>query len=292
MLTVWRGESDADLEEFRTVRLAVVPHERALTVAEMRASGKSDAAHFLAALDGRVVGSGLADRSSLAGAATVTSRVLPEFRRRGIGGTIFRELLAHAGALGLDRLVSYCDDEGSRAFAEKLGFAEADRQVEQLRTIGDEPPAVPPAGVEFVTVAERPELWDVAYERVGREGFADMVTVSPVQVTLEQWRSVEIGDPAATVLALAGGEVIGLAGLLADADNPARAEHTLTAVRREWRGRGVASALKRATLAWAAAHGIREVYTWTQTGNADMRRLNEHLGYRAGIQSYTMMRKL
>ncbi|HEV7962414.1 MAG TPA: GNAT family N-acetyltransferase [Actinoplanes sp.] len=53
-------------------------------------------------------------------------------------------------------------------------------------------------------------------------------------------------------------------------------------------GQGVASALKRATLAWAAAQGIREVYTWTQTGNADMRRLNEHLGYVTRLQSFTM----
>ena len=48
---------------------------------------------------------------------------------------------------------------------------------------------------------------------------------------------------------------------------------------RGWRGRGIASALKRTALAHAAAQGISEVYTWTQLGNADMRRLNEHLGY-------------
>jgi GNAT superfamily N-acetyltransferase len=50
-------------------------------------------------------------------------------------------------------------------------------------------------------------------------------------------------------------------------------------VRRDWRGRGVASALKRAALRHAAASGLREVYTWTQRGNEGMRRLNEHLGY-------------
>ena len=50
----------------------------------------------------------------------------------------------------------------------------------------------------------------------------------------------------------------------------------------------MAAALKRATLAWAAEHDIREVYTWTQKGNADMRRLNEHLGYVTRLQSFTM----
>ena len=73
-----------------------------------------------------------------------------------------------------------------------------------------------------------------------------------------------------------------------DEDEPTRAENALPAVRRDWRRRGVAAALKRATLAWAAAHGISEVYTWTQIGNADMRRLNEHLGYVTRHQSITM----
>ena len=35
----------------------------------------------------------------------------------------------------------------------------------------------------------------------------------------------------------------------------------------------------RVTLHWAAQNGLTEVYTWTQRGNADMRRLNEHLGF-------------
>jgi mycothiol synthase len=41
----------------------------------------------------------------------------------------------------------------------------------------------------------------------------------------------------------------------------------------------VASALKRSALRFAATNGVREVYTWTQRGNEDMRRLNERLGY-------------
>ena len=46
-----------------------------------------------------------------------------------------------------------------------------------------------------------------------------------------------------------------------------------------WRRRGLALVLKRLTLAFAAGNGIREVYTWTQLDNADMRALNERLGY-------------
>jgi hypothetical protein len=41
-------------------------------------------------------------------------------------------------------------------------------------------------------------------------------------------------------------------------------------------------------MAWAAEHGITEIYTWTQRGNDSMRRLNEHLGFTNGIVSITM----
>jgi len=59
-------------------------------------------------------------------------------------------------------------------------------------------------------------------------------------------------------------------------------------VLRGWRGRGIATALKLTTLAVAAEHGIRQIYTWTQTGNEDMRALNERLGYRSRNVSITV----
>ncbi len=93
-------------------------------------------------------------------------------------------------------------------------------------------------------------------------------------------------------LALYGGEVIGCAGLDRDTDRPDRGENALTAVRRDWRGRGVASHLKRRTLRWAAENGLTELYTWTQAGNTSMLRLNEHLGYVTGKTSITVSRPL
>jgi mycothiol synthase len=93
-------------------------------------------------------------------------------------------------------------------------------------------------------------------------------------------------------LALYDGEVIGCAGLNRDSDRPERAENALTAVRRDWRGRGIASHLKRRTLQWAANHGLSELYTWTQARNVSMLRLNEHLGYVTGHTSIMLSRPL
>ena len=39
---------------------------------------------------------------------------------------------------------------------------------------------------------------------------------------------------------------------------------------------------------WAAARGLLEIYTWTQTGNEAMQRLNEKLGYRSRMISITV----
>ena len=137
-------------------------------------------------------------------------------------------------------------------------------------------------------MSARPELWRAVYPTVGAQAFQDMALISPLVVSLEQWERHWITDPDAMFVALADGEVIGCAGLLPDTDDPGRAEHALTAVRRDWRRRGVAAALKRCTLAWAADHGLREVYTWTQRGNDDMRALNTHLGFTTRTESLTM----
>jgi mycothiol synthase len=61
--------------------------------------------------------------------------------------------------------------------------------------------------------------------------------------------------------------------------DPAKAEHGLTVVRRDWRRRGLASALKERQIAWAAANGVQELVTYTQTGNESMQAVNARLGY-------------
>jgi len=233
----------------------------------------------LAAVDGVLAGSGVAGRSTLAGLGFVAVRVLPDFRRRGVGSAVLRVLAAHVAELGFDAAFATADDAGALAFASRFGFREIGRQVEQVRAVGEEPDTVVPPGVQIVSVAARPELWPLAYDAVAVEAFADMPVPRPAVVSREEWESEWMTWPEGTFVACARDEIVGVAGLLHDEDNPWRAEHALTAVRRDWRGRGVASALKRTTIAWASRSGLRELYTWTQEGNADMRRLNEHLGY-------------
>jgi mycothiol synthase len=283
--------TDDEYEAWRSVRIAVETGSRCLTVEEMRDLDSPERLLLLAVEDGDVVGSGIADRSDTAGGGFVAPRVLPGHRRKGVGSAILRELAEHCRGLGVPTIRASVDDEGSLAFATYFGFVEVDREVEQVRAVGDEPaPTGLPAGVEVVEARQLPDLWPACFDTFGTEVLADFALHTPLEISAEQWNTTWYGDPM--FLALHDGEVIGCAGLDRDTDRPGRAENALTGVLRSWRGRGIASHLKRRTLHWAALNGLEEISTWTQAGNTSMLRLNEHLGYVTARYAITVSREL
>jgi mycothiol synthase len=278
MITVRTAETDADLEAWIHVRQAVLPNESAGTVEWLRARAAQESAFFLAELDGELAGCGIAGRSDIRDRAFVAPRVLPGLRRRGVGTALLRRLAEQALTLRVERASAMVDDPGSQAFAERFGFEEVGRQVEQVRALGGElaPPPLP-EGVEAVTVAERPDLLEAAYP-LACEGYADMATDGLVEISLEDWLRDGATLPEGSFVALAAGEVVGYSGLCRH-DNDGVAEDGLTVVRRDWRRRGLGSALKQREISWAAANGVREIVTWTQRSNEGMRAVNERLGY-------------
>jgi GNAT superfamily N-acetyltransferase len=298
MVTVREAVSDEDLAAWREVRRRLLPDERSATVAELRALERPGRLLVLAEItdeSGRTVvaGTGVTDRSDIAGRAFIAPRVLPEYRRRGIGTALLRVLAQRARANGFTVASGGVDDEPAGVpFARHFGLAEVDRQVEQVLDVGTAPaPIDPPAGTRIVTVADQPDIWARAYNDVAVEAVKDMAFEGSLQVSAAEWEGVDwITTPAAAFVAVADdGSAIGVASLMLDPDRPDRAEQGLTAVRRDWRHRGVAVALKRATFGYAKGVGLREIFTWTQQNNGDMRRLNEYLGFRYGHVSITMM---
>ena len=289
MIELRRAETDDELELWRQVRMTLLPNERTASVAELRSGGSL---LMLAYRNDELAGSGAAGKSDVGG-GSVSPRVLPAYRRQGIGTELLRRLASIVEESGYEDVGSMVEDLGSLAFAERFGFAETGRQVEQVRAVGsDEPWPAVPDGITVITVAERPELLQQLYHELALQAFEDMPTPRKIEITLEQWESEWLNWPEATFVALAGEEVVGMAGLNYDADQPDRAENTLTAIRRDQRGRGLARVHKESATAWASEHGIREIYTWTQTGNEDMRAANERLGFVTRDISITVRRAL
>ena len=151
-----------------------------------------------------------------------------------------------------------------------------------------EPPAVePPNGVEIVTWAERPELargmYDVALEALPDIPGSEGDRVEP----FADWLAHEMqgsGDrPEATFVALASDEIVGFAKFSLTEAQPTTAHHDLAGVKRAWRGRGVARALKATQIAWAKANGYDQLRTRNDERNAPIRHLNDRLGYRPSI---------
>jgi mycothiol synthase len=280
--------AEQDLEAYVATWNQIAPDEPASTE-EQRSRLERDPRrlHLLAEEGGRIVGCGFAGPSDSPGRGYVEPRVLPGERRRGIGTLLLRELLGHAAGLGFTTASSHVDghDAGSLAFARRHGFEEVDRQVEQVKVVGNEHPGASPDGVAFVTVAERPELLRATHD-LAVEGYADMAVSMPVTISLDDWLAEEATVPEGSFVALAEGEIVGYTGLCRDGAGVV--EDGLTVVRRDWRRRGLAEALKRSKLAWAARNGIDEIVTWTQTGNEAMRALNERLGYEYRSVSITV----
>jgi len=272
--------SDDDFTAWVDITNTVVPNERT-TVAKIRAAEEPGRLLLLAESRGVPVGCGIAAPSSLAGRAFIAVRVLPDHRRNGVGSVLAAALIDHARALGLTGVNSfvYADEPYSIAFVRWLGLAEVDYQLEQIRVISDEPAPQVPAGIELVALASRREELLEAVWPLAQQGYADMPLPGEAVFTLGEWLREEATCPQGSFIALEGGERVGYAGLLVHADGPAVAEHGLTVVRRDRRGRGIARMLKLAQMHYAASSHIARLITWTQQGNEAMQALNRSLGY-------------
>jgi GNAT superfamily N-acetyltransferase len=246
---------------------------------------------FVAEEDGAVVGSAWVAIER--GRPTPEVRVLvpPPHRNRGIGSALFDAVSAWArehGHTHVEARVRETEPDALR-FAGKRGFEEIGRErgLELDLRLVEAPAADPPPGVEIVTWAERPDAIRGIYE-VASEAYPDVPGEEENRMaSFEDWLKADMGGsgdrPEATFVALADGEVVGYAKFSLTDAQPTVAHHDLSAVKRAWRGRGIARALKAAQINWALANGYAELHTRNEQRNEPIRRLNESFGYRPGI---------
>ena len=223
--------------------------------------------------------------------------VLPENRGRGLGTALYRTGSDWLSARSIEQIDAPVpeDDEESIAFAVRRGFREVERNgrmILDLEFLKPEPVA-PPEGIEIITWAERPDLARGIYE-VACEAEPDIPGERDARMEpFEDWLSHDMqgsGDRAdATFLALAGDAVVGYAKFSLTAAQPDTAHHDMTGVKRAWRRRGIAGALKRAQISWAKEQGYRRLATQNELRNEPIRRLNHRLGYR-GAPGRVVMR--
>jgi GNAT superfamily N-acetyltransferase len=262
----------------------VWPH-RAVTVEDVEAwkQGALATVEFLGAVDGVDAGSAAASfEASRTALVAMLITVLPPHRRAGVGSALVETVTAWAGEQGAREIETRVEagDAESFEFARRRGFSEHSREDGLELTLADVEPDAPdpPGGVEIVTLAERPELVRGIYD-VAAEALPDVPGSEDwLPPPFERFVAAHLHG-AAIFAALADNDVIGYAKLVARPDGRT-ADHGITAVKREWRNRGVARALKRAQIAWAKANGIERLTASNEERNAPMQRVNASLGYR------------
>ncbi|MFL5537992.1 MAG: GNAT family N-acetyltransferase, partial [Longimicrobiaceae bacterium] len=206
------------------------------------------------------------------------------------------EAAASAGAATLQAR-TYASDAESLRFLERRGFAETMRmqgmrlevrEIDAERLAAYERRAAA-QGFAITTLADAQrsdvECWRKLWKLYGdaQEGWADPDPRpgprSPMGFDAFLARAAELPpDPEAFFILMKDGRYAGFTGSLG------------TVVHPEFRGRGLANALKSRSALHARATGVEALET--STGNAAMQRANENVGYRLTYSEVRLVRRI
>lgn len=294
MIEVRPAITDEDLATVARIVTTVSP-DNPTSVEDMRWSDEKypGGRRFVAWLDGVVAGAGGAGRiymfppdfDGLWGNISV----LPAHRRRGVGSALLAALSDVARGAGKTMLMGRTTSDRHDAidFLEHRGFTEHERmKVVRLELASAARPVVEaPEGLRISSLEAQPELVPGVYE-VAKEALPDIPGDGPTAPdTLDEFRIRDVDRPTIPAggfvvgIDAVTGVVVGYANLMLVPGNPNVAWHGMTGVARAWRGRGVATALKRATIAWAIDNGLEALEGANDIVNAPMRAVNKRLGY-------------
>lgn len=298
------AHDDADLDTIASIVNAVSPDDPTSTD-EMRWADTTypGGIRFLAEFDGRTVGVGTVGRIYVHppefDALWATVDVVADARRQGVGSALLVAVSERARARGKSTLhipVADARPESVRFLVDR-GFTELERnKMVRLDLAGLTPPPIEmPPETLLTTLAKRRDLLPGVHA-VALEAFPDIPGGDEPMAAggLEEFRARDVDRPGirsdAFMVALeaATGRVVGYASLMLDPGRHTVAWHDMTAVARDWRGRGVAGALKRATIGWAIEHDLESLDTGNDPDNAAMRAVNARLGFRPMPDLMTM----
>lgn len=237
--------------------------------------------------DGEIVGWAVASlmvETSEPGVGFIWVSVHPDHRTVGLGTALLEVAEAHASEIGVTKALSHTrDDEATRAFAIAHGYAQtgsAEILSVDPRTV--EPP-VPPDGVEirpYSAFVDDP----TPIHHVDSTAFLDEpgeanFDVMPYDYWLERFfRHPSLAHEASMVVLIDG--TAAATTMLHIDQSSGRGMNNGTGTLPEFRGRGLATIAKQASLARAAELGCTVVYTGNDAKNAPMLAINRKLGYR------------
>jgi len=232
-----------------------------------------------------------------------------DWRKQGIGGALLGAVLAALQSIPAATLQAraWDDQADSLQFLRRRGFVETHRMVElhlnlseaDLRPLAGLPGCLTAQGIEFTTLRQEGQderfwtkLTDLQQSAVigwpdpDPDGAMTVPTEDEVRRMFDSWRTAS----DTFFLAKADGVFIGYTALGPDHRVPEAIGTGPTAVRPEYRGRRVATALKVLALTHAQQQGWRTACT--RSASPAMIRVNEKLGFQRGRAEVRLVRKL
>jgi GNAT superfamily N-acetyltransferase len=230
--------------------------------------------------------------------------IAPEVRKKGIGAQLYTDALATARGFGAQWLQGSVRDNDplSLRFAERRGFriehhafeSTLDLEAFDESQFADITCRALEQGFRFFSLAEagqteenRHRLYEVnratALDNPGNDGtFPDYESFC-VDVYNAHWFRADT-----QILAAEGERWVGLSAIgIYPTDN--HAYNAFTGILKEYRGRGLAQALKLHTILLAKKEGARYVRTHNDSQNAPMLAINRKLGYKPEPGIYRLL---
>ncbi|MDQ2952771.1 MAG: GNAT family N-acetyltransferase [Chloroflexota bacterium] len=224
--------------------------------------------------------------------------VVPEARRHGHGTALYDAAIAALrarNALAATGGVKESMQDGL-AFFTKRGWVEVKRDWEsRLRVAGFDfekfataDDRIAKEGIRIATYAEElardAETERKAYELTDALRVDVPATDAPTTETIEEWRNHWTQSPTFLPDAFFAaidreGRWLGMSNLEKQIEDPTFVWQGLTGVRRDARGRGIATALKLRTVHYAQGMGVDHIKTWNDQNNLPMLSINEAMGF-------------
>jgi len=255
-------------------------------------------ARWVASVSGMVVGSGSFSQTQWLEPTTFYTHVMvqPDYQRRGCGRSLAALMEDSASDHGAQHLLGQVDERESRSlhFIESAGFREIDRWRRSTLDLTQFDPRswaprlerIDETGIHIVSVAEIRETrsdWQQDLHRL----YVEVETDAPshleiLEVPFSDFEARSLGRQLLAdgfLLAMDGDDMIGLTEPRPVDDDPAAISQDLTGVRADYRGRGIAMALKAASATWAKEQGYTSIRTYNAQSNAPMLAVNYRLGF-------------
>lgn len=298
----FRGD-DADYVALAALRNAIYP-DYPLTAAEWRRIDERRPpnhvfARFVADRAGTMVGMGTFGHMTWMyhpNKFEIGVFVHPEHQRRGIGGRLYDHMMAELAAYepAALRYEIREDFADSVRFAQARGFVEERRGWESRLDLASfdrsrfagKIEQVEAQGIKLHTARELeaadPEFWPKLYDLDTTVAIDVPMPEPETPPPLEQWLKFFKGSPNfipdGLFIAVDNGHYVGLS-VLWRRESTAELDTGLTGVRREYRRRGIALALKLRAIDYALSIGAPVIRTGNDATNRPMLSINEALGF-------------